>query len=475
MPGTRLAVRNPRTGRFDYAVDAWSLDALNAATARLRLAGPRWRARPLVDRIAALKRLREALDQATPALVASLEVDTGRRALAYHEVAAVMRAITAWGDRAPGLLSEDWKSARSAPALRYRTQWCPYPLVGVISPWNFPLLLSFVDAIPALLAGCTVLLKPSEVTPRWIAPFEAAVATVPELAEVLAIVVGGAEIGAAVVDRVDAVCFTGSIATGATVAVRAATRMIPASLELGGKDPLLILASAPLDRAVAAALRGAVAATGQACQSIERIYVARSLCSPFVEQLVIAAEAVKLNWPDIGSGDIGPIIYERQAAILERQLADAVAKGARILCGGTIEHHGGGLWMRPTVLVDVDHSMQVMTEESFGPLMPVMAFGDETEAVRLANDSVYGLSAAVMAGTLEEAEAVARHIDAGAVSLNDTALTAVFFEAAKDSFKQSGLGRSRMGAAGFERFFRAKALIAQDGEPAAIKTLSEHG
>ena len=182
---------------------------------------------------------------------------------------------------------------------------------------------------------------------------------------------------------------------------------------------------------------------------------------------------VDLNWPDIERGTIGPIIHERQARILEEQLIDAVAKGARILTGGNIERLGGGLWLRPTVLVDVDHSMRVMTEESFGPLVPVMPFETVNDAVRLANDSLYGLSAAVIAGTLAEAESVGRRLEAGAISLNDAALTAVFAEATKDSFKLSGLGRPRTGAAGFERFFRAKALIAQTGEPAPLATFGE--
>jgi succinate-semialdehyde dehydrogenase / glutarate-semialdehyde dehydrogenase len=182
---------------------------------------------------------------------------------------------------------------------------------------------------------------------------------------------------------------------------------------------------------------------------------------------------VRLNWPDIAVGEIGPIIFDRQADILRKQIEDAKAKGAQILTGGQIETHGGGLWMRPTILTEVTHDMSVMREETFGPVMPVMPFGSVDEAVRLANDSEFGLSGAVFAETLEEAERVARRLDVGAVSLNDAALTALFHEAEKHAFKLSGMGGSRMGPAGFQRFLRRKALIANTGSPAPIQAFSE--
>jgi acyl-CoA reductase-like NAD-dependent aldehyde dehydrogenase len=222
-----------------------------------------------------------------------------------------------------------------------------------------------------------------------------------------------------------------------------------------------------------AALRGSVLSTGQACQSIERIYVARPLYQAFVERLTAAAAACRLNWPEITAGEIGPIIFEKQAATLRAHLDDARAKGAQVLTGGVIETHGGGLWLKPTVLTGVDHSMQVMTEETFGPIMPVMAFDSVDEAIALANDTVFGLSAAVMAGTLEEAEGVARRLNAGAVSLNDAALTSLFYEAEKHAFGLSGLGGSRMGPAGFQRFLRRKALIANTARPTPLSAFAE--
>lgn len=469
----RLTARNPRTGAHDYAFDAADAADVAAVAARLRAAQKDWGALALEARCAALEAFRQAILRHAGPIAAALEVDTGRRRIAGMEVAGVAGGMAGWIAQAPHLLHQGWTQGRSNPAIRHSVQWEPFRLVGVISPWNFPFLLSFIDATPALLAGGAVLIKPSEVTPRWIEPVRAALAEVPVLAGVLAFAPGDGATGQAVIDAVDAICFTGSVATGRKVGAQAAGRFIPAFLELGGKDPLVVLESANLDQAVAAALRGSTLSTGQACQSIERIYVARALYPAFVERLVAAASAARLNWPDITAGEIGPLIFDRQAAIIESHLEDARRKGATVRTGGVIEHHGGGLWVRPTVLTGVDHSMAVMTEETFGPVMPVMAFDTAEDAITLANDTSFGLSAAVMAGTLEEAEAVGRQIEAGAISLNDAALTALYYEAPHESFKLSGLGRSRMGAPGFQRFFREKGLIAQTGAPAPLSAFAE--
>jgi acyl-CoA reductase-like NAD-dependent aldehyde dehydrogenase len=357
------------------------------------------------------------------------------------------------------------------PGVNYGVTQAPFGLVGVISPWNFPLLLALTDAVPALAAGCAALVKPSEVTPRFIGPLMRAVARVEGLP--LALVEGDGATGAALVPLVDFVAFTGSVATGRKVAEAAARAFVPASLELGGKDPLIVLESADPKRAAAIALSASCRATGQACQSIERIYVARPLHDVFIAELVRHAEAVQLNWPDIGAGDLGPFIFARQAEQVAAQIGDAVARGARVLTGGTIETHGGGLWLRPTVLADVTHAMDVMREETFGPVLPVMPFDTVDEALRLANDSVYGLSAAVVAATLAEAEAVARRLHAGAVSLNDGALTALLSDAAKASFGLSGLGPSRAGEEGLLRFLRRRVLYAQTGDPLPLAAFSE--
>ena len=379
-----------------------------------------------------------------------------------------MRNIRRWAEQGPTLVEEGEFASKLLPTVTIRDQYVPYGLVACISPWNFPVTLSLIDAVPAAMAGCAVIVKPSEVTPRFAEPLRESLQQVPELAAVFALVTGDGETGRALVDCADAVCFTGSVATGRKVAEAAAARFIPAFLELGGKDPAIVLRSADLEMATDVVLRGAVSNNGHACMSLERIYVDRAILAPFLALLVQKAQAVTLAYPDPRKGYLGPLIFHRQAQVIESQLADAFARGARALCGGRIETLGGGLYCRPTVLVDVDHGMRIMTEETFGPIVPVMPFDDVEQAIALANDSEYGLSACVLAGTIEEAIEVGRRIDAGGISINDGCMTYMTYEGEKNSFKYSGLGGSRMGAQGMKRFFRKKALIVQHGRATGV-------
>jgi len=467
-----IDVVNPRSGQADYRFTPPTEAELDATCARLRAAQPGWRDAGMDHRVEVLQRFKDALARHRESISAALCADTGRALLAASEVGSTMGAIDRWCREAPGLLQEAEGRSVQVPSIRYRNQWVPYPLVGVISPWNFPMVLAFIDAIPALLAGCAVLIKPSEVTPRFAEAVRPAIEDVPELAAVLAIHAGAGETGAAMIPRVDAVCFTGSVRTGRIVGEAAARAFIPAFLELGGKDPVVVTASADPEVAARIVLRASVLATGQACQSLERVYVHESLHDEFVRHLVDQAERVTINWPDLHQGQVGPFIWARQAEIVQAQIDEAVSRGARVLCGGRVEDHGGK-WLRPTVLVGVDHGMQVMREETFGPVMPVMSFRDEDEAVRLANDGIYGLSAAVIAGSEAEAEAIALRIDAGGISINDGALTGQMHECEKNSFKCSGLGGTRMGPGGFTRFFRKKALMFQTGQPLPIEVFDE--
>jgi acyl-CoA reductase-like NAD-dependent aldehyde dehydrogenase len=384
--------------------------------------------------------------------------------------------VARWSREAPGLIAaiESARTPTAMPGITAGTRLHPFPLVGIISPWNFPLTLAMIDAIPALAAGCAVIVKPSEVTPRFIRPLMDAIASVPALASVFAVIEGDGETGAALVGAVDYIAFTGSVATGRKVGEAAARAFIPASLELGGKDPMLVLASADPAKAAAIALRASVVATGQACQSIERVYVAREIHDEFLGELVRLASAVTLNHPDIGRGDIGPFILARQADIVAGQIADAMARGANIHSGGHIEDHGGK-WLRPTVITGVTPDMALMCEETFGPVIPVIAFDGIDDAVAQANAGQFGLSAAVLAGTVAEAEAVAVRLNAGAVSINDGALTSMIGDAEKTSFGLSGLGPSRMGASGLLRFFRRQALLRQTGTPLPLAAYAERG
>ncbi len=470
--GAGLAVRNPRTGVNDYVVHPPDAAALEALAARLRSAQPAWAAAGVAHRTDVLRRWCAGLAAAPQAFLAALSTDTGRYALALNELAVLRGAIEGNAALAAQLLAPAAERASAAPGIAIDTQLVPYALVGVISPWNFPFLLSVLDTVPALMAGCAVLVKPSEVTPRFIRPLMESIARVPELAAVLAFVEGDGRTGAQLIGHSDIVCFTGSVATGRKVAEACAGRFIPACLELGGKDPAIVLASADPVRAAEVVLRASVQATGQACQSIERVYVDRRIHDRFLEVLVDRARQVTLNYPDIHRGQIGPLIFARQAEIIAAQLDEARAGGARVLAGGAIERHGGGCWLRPTVVTGVTPRMKLMAEETFGPVIPVVPFDDVAEAVALANDSEFGLSAAVF-GAEAEARAVAAQLEVGAVSINDGGLTTEAWDAEKNSFRLSGMGPSRMGPSGLLRFTRRRALLIRRGRAKDIGDFEE--
>lgn len=458
-PDTALTVVNPRTGRAEQSLTPPTGAELVELAARLRDGQPAWEALGPDGRAKILLGWRDRIAAHRGELERALIADTGRRPESVLEVDAVLGTLTRWAGAAPGMLAPPPESSASIPGLTVAGGLHPYQLVGVISPWNFPLLLGLIDAIPALAAGSAVLAKPSEVTPRFIEPLRATLDGIDHLAAVLGIVEGGAAVGSAMIGLIDLVVFTGSVPTGRLVGAAAMQAFIPSFLELGGKDAALVFAGADLNRASSALLWGSTANTGQSCLSIERIYVQRPVFDEFVDLLTVKADKLGVAYPTVDDQGIGPLIDPSQATVIAEQLTDAVARGAKLRCGGQIEHHGGGVWCRPTVLTGVDHSMAVMTAETFGPIMPVMPFDDTDDAVALANDSSYGLSASVFAADEATALAVAGRLHAGAVSINDAALTALIYDGEKDSFGASGLGGSRMGPASLRRFLRRQAYL----------------
>lgn len=467
-----LEVRNPRTGKADHRLELSSRADVASKSARLRSAQVGWAARTVEQRCEVMARWLQVVQRDAAAIGEADAVDTGGCHTSYLQGFITMANLGGWiGDAPRALKSHEWKGQSfTMPTVELEAQLVPYALVGVISPWNAPLMLALLDAIPALFAGSAVLLKPSEVTPRVIETLFLTVRQVPELAEVFDYVTGAGEIGQALIAEADLICFTGSVPTGRKVAVACAERLIPCFLELGGKDPAIVTETADLDRAATAVLRGAVYATGQVCYSIERVYVHESVHDDFVARLVEKARAVRLNSDDPRAGHIGPFTFAPQAEIVRRHLADAVAKGATILTGGEIEEIGGGLYLRPTVLTGVNHSMLIMQEETFGPCVPVMAYRDVEHAIALANDTEFGLTASVIAGTDEEAEAIGRRINAGGVFLQDTFLTfAKLRTFGSDSFGVSGLGGARIGPQSILRFIRRKSLMTQTGPVADIQ------
>jgi betaine-aldehyde dehydrogenase len=327
----------------------------------------------------------------------------------------------------------------------------PYPVVGVITPWNFPLGLSLLDAVPALLAGCAVVVKPSELTPKAVS---AAIGGWAEIGAppVFGVVCGDGRAGNAVVAQVDFVQFTGSVRTGRAIARAAADRLIPCALELGGKDAMIVLDDADVTRAANAAVWGAMANCGQMCVSVERVYVESAVYDEFVSQVRAKVAALR---PGI---DMGRFTNPAQTEVMRRHVGDALSRGATALVTG---NGGDG----PTVLAGVDHSMLCMTEETFGPTLPVVRVSDEHEAVRLANESRYGLSAVVFSRDRDRAENVARRIDAGAVNINDVFANLFTLALPQAGWKESGLG-ARGGSDAVAKFCRPQAIVAARVTPA---------
>lgn len=463
----QLPVRNPRTGEIDYYITPASDQEIKDTCIRLQGAQQAWGGAPIEHRIGIMKRWAERLQEHCAVLVEADSVDTGYGQISKVAPHMVINAINRTCAFAPAVFEHARRAGTSpgAPHVNFDTNLKPYPVAGIIGPWNAPLMLSTLHAIPALFAGCAVIVKPSEVTPRFIKPMMETIREVPELAEVLIFIEGDGKTGQAIIENVDIVNFTGSVPTGREVAEACARRFIPSILELGGKDPVIITQSADLEKATTAVLRGAVTSTGQVCFSIERIYVQEEVHDQFIELLARKAEQVELNYPDADSGHIGPFIFARQAQIADAHIDDATAKGAEIRCGGKSENLGGGLYMRPTVLTGINHDMKIMQDETFAPVMPVMKYRTENEAVELANDTYFGLSAAVIAGDEAEARGIADRIDAGVVSVQDTFLTFAGFGIAEwESFKFSGMG----GRSGILNFMRKQAVLINTAEPACL-------
>ena len=456
----RIEVRNPWTGKIDAEVEEPTAEWLAAECARLREGQIGWEAQGVKQRVEALQAFANALRNHRDAIVGCLEDDTGRVRIAALEFDLLQQAIARTCQAAPAAISDSPQLDTGQAQISAHQQKVPYGLVLNIAPWNFPLLLSLIDVFPALAVGNAAIIKPSEVTPRWVAPVQKALAEVPELNAVLGFAIGTGQTGAELIKHADIVSFTGSVVTGRKVAEAAAANFVPVLLELGGNDPVIVLKSADVDTTAEKIVWSSTTSSGQACQSLERVYIDNEIADEFIAAVAEKARAVTINYPDRAEGFIGPFIFAPQPGKVMEQLDDAVSKGAKVLTGGKLIEHGG-IWLEATVLEDVDHSMDVMTEETFGPVIPIMRFKTEDEAVELANNTHYGLSASVFAGTPAEGAQLARRINAGAVSVNDASLTSHVHSVPHESFNLSGMGRSRFGDEALLRFLRTKAIFEQ--------------
>ena len=461
---SRIASVNPATGEVLGELDSAGPAEVRAAVARARAAQLDWQAWGVRNRTRVLRRFQQILLARKSDVARRITQEAGKplaEALTT-EVLVVLDAARFLIENGFSLLRDERLphgnlilKAKFGRILRE-----PYGVIGIISPWNYPFSIPATEAMAALLAGNAVVLKPSELTPLIAFELEKLLreAGVPD--DIFQVVPGEGATGAALIqDDIDKLVFTGSVATGRRIAETAAQRLLPVVLELGGKDPMLVLDDADVDVASSGAVWGAFVNAGQTCLSVERCYVHRSLYPAFLD--ACSAKARKLR---VGNGldpstEIGPMIHERQVRIVEAHLEDAKARGARVLTGGSrlrdIGRELGPTFFAPTVIAHVDHSMRIMREETFGPVLPIMAFDDEAEAVRLANDSDYGLAASIWTRDRGRGERLAPQINAGTVMINDVVSCFSISEAPHGGVKLSGLGRTH-GRWGLDEMVRVK-------------------
>src|SRR5271165_1568857 len=420
---SRIASVNPATGEVLGELDCAGPTDVRAAVARARAAQPNWQACGPRHRVAVLRRFQQLLLAHKADVARRITQEAGKPLVEalLTEVLVVLDAARFLIENAFTILREE-KLPHGNPALKAkfgRILHEPYGVIGIISPWNYPFSIPATEVMAALAAGNAVVLKPSELTPLIAMELQALLraAGVPD--DIFQVLPGEGATGAALVaSDIDKLVFTGSVATGRRIALHAAERLLPVVLELGGKDPMIVLDDADLDVASSAAVWGAFVNAGQACLSVERCYVHQRLYAPFVE--ACAEKARKLR---VGSGmdpatEVGPMIHERQIRVVESHLEDARVRGARVLAGGTRLRELGLNFFAPTVLADVDHSLRVMREETFGPLLPIASFSADEEAIRLANDSNYGLAASIWTRNRARGENLARFLQAGTVMVN---------------------------------------------------------
>ncbi len=455
-----ICVANPATGEQLAELPVATRADVEAAVARAREAQTAWAALTFSQRGRILRRFRDRLLDAKEEIARTVSAETGKPPADVWavELFYVCDAIGYWPRVAKRVLADRRVRPHVFKTKRAYSTYKPRGVVGLVTPWNYPFELTIGEAIAPLVAGNAVVIKPSELTPLS-ALLGARLAIEAGLPKgLIEVVVGDGRTGEHVVDAVDMVAFTGSVETGRKIAVRAAEQLKPASMELGGKDPMIVCRDADLDRAAAAAVWGSVTNAGQVCLAVERIYVDERVYDAFLEKLERVLDRIRQGPPE-EHPDIGAMTSPEQLTKVEAHLADATAKGARIVRGGHRLSDRPGLWFTPTLVVDVDSSMDLMREETFGPVIAVQKVRDEAEAIRLANDSSYGLSASVWSRDTAGAMNLARRIEAGAVCINDHMIHMMIPEVPMGGVKHSGLGR-RHGIEGLVRFCEQQTIVA---------------
>lgn len=471
----KLQSVNPATGELLGEFEPAGEAEVRAAVARARDVAPEWRRLGVTERARYLFRLKEILYERRDEIAALITREAGKPLLEsmLAEVTVVLDTLRYFGNHAAEFLAAE-RVPHHNLALKFkrgRLEYEPYGVVGVISPSNYPFSIPFSQLIPALVAGNTTVLKPSELTPQVGLEIREILEAAGFPPGVAGVVLGDGETGKAVASaEIDKLIFTGSVAAGKKVQALAAKRLLPTVLELGGKDPMIVCADADLERAASGAVWGAFTNAGQACLSVERVYVIRSVAEQFTHLCVGKTRKLRLGPGNEPTTDIGPLIRELQVRRVEEQVRDAVEQGANLLTGGCrpsfligsvyrptssagdlvesgaprreSKGSAGGFFYEPTVLSGVHHGMRVMREETFGPVLPIMAVEDEAEAVAMANDSEFGLSASVWTRDLKRGERIGQALEAGAVMVNDCLSYFGICEAPHGGVKASGIGRT---------------------------------
>jgi len=442
-----IASINPATGEVLREFDCAGEEEVRAAVARARAAQPAWQELGIGKRLQVLRRFQTLLQEKKADVARLITQEAGKPYVEslLTEVLVVLDATQFLIANARGLLRDQRIGHANLvmKAKRGRVRREPYGVLGIISPWNYPFNIPATEGLAALAAGNEVVVKPSEFTSLSALELQALLRTAGVPEDIFQVLVGAGATGAALANsQIDKLIFTGSVASGKNVAQAAAARLLPVVLELGGKDPMLVLDDADLEVASSAAVWGAFVNAGQTCLSVERCYVHRSLYEPFLAKVVEKTGKLRVGNGLDPETEVGPMIHERQLQIVESQVDEALAHGACVLMGGKRLSQLGPNFYAPTVIAGVTHEMRLMREETFGPVLPVVPFDSDEEAVRLANDSEFGLAASVWTRNRGRGEAIATRLQAGTVMVNDVISCYGISEAPHGGVKASGLGRT---------------------------------
>lgn len=458
----KVVSTNPATGEALREFDCASAAQVQDAVVRAHAAQPAWQGMGVRNRLAIIRKFQQLLNERKQQVSRLINSEAGKPV-----AEALLTEVLVVLDTARFLLDETYNFLREQPlphgnvvtkAKTGRLILEPYGVIGIISPWNYPFSIPATETLAALATGNAVVLKPSELTPQCALELASLLhdAGVPE--DVFQVVIGEGPAGAALIESgIGKLIFTGSVATGIRIAQSAAACLLPVVLELGGKDPMIVLDDADVDVASSGAVWGSFVNAGQACLSVERCYVHRSIYDAFVSACVEKTKRLRVGDGADPNIDIGPLIRERQLHTVEQHVEDARARGARVMTGGERLTSLGPNYYAPTVLADVSHQMLIMREETFGPVLPIMPFDSDAEAIRLANDSEYGLAASVWTRDRARGEKVARQLTAGTVIVNDAVSCFGISEAPHGGVKASGIGRTH-GRFGLEEMVWTKYL-----------------